>query len=157
MLSLMPEDSWIGLTDHDAMFLRPDSKAQIARCVAEGKFDVFGPLTNRLWGDHQRYNGVFSDNGDINHHLNIANLCHHSDYGVVEEPPINVPGLCVVFNKAPWQRVGGFTEGSICLDKEFTDAVMATGGRLGIMKGVYMFHLYRWSQDQPGQYTKHLL
>lgn len=158
LIDLMPDGSWIGLTDHDAMFLRPDSKAQIEHCINEHGhcFDVFGVLTNRLYGDHQRFNGEFSDNADVNHHLGIADLLHVSSFGYVSETKINIAGLCMVFNKDTWLRVGGFNEDSICLDKEFTDAVMRTGGRLGICKGVYVFHLYRWGQKEPWRYVEHL-
>jgi hypothetical protein len=159
MISLMPDNSWIGITDHDAMFLRPDSKAQIQHCidVYGHNYDVFGVVTNRLWGDHQRYKGIFSDDAFIDNHINIANQLHGKEYGQVEETFINIAGLCMVFNKSTWLEAGCFNENSICLDKEFTDSTMRKGGRLAIMKGVYMFHLYRWGQDKPGQYIEHLL
>lgn len=158
LIDLMPAGSWIGITDHDAMFLRPDSKKQISDIVAKhgDKYDVFGVITNRLFGPHQRYGGVFSDNPDINYHLRVANRCHNLEYGRVVRTTINIAGLCMVFNKDTWERVGGFNENSMFLDKQFTDAVMATGGRLGIMKGVYVFHLYRWGQKEPWRYVEHL-
>lgn len=158
LISLMPDGEWIGITDHDAMFLRPDSKAQISDIITRHghEFDVFGVLTNRLYGWHQQYNG-FSEDPDVNNHVQIANDCHSSNYGQVVETNVNIAGLCMVFSKSTWDRVGGFAEGSITLDKDFTDAVMRTGGRLAIMTGVYMFHLYRWGQSDPTRYKDHLV
>lgn len=159
MIELMPDNQWIGLVDHDAMFLRPDSKMQIADVVEKhgAEYDVFGALTNRLFGEHQRYNGVFSEVSDINHHIDIANKVHQSHYDSIIETKINLAGLCMVFKKSTWRRVGEFKENSICLDREFTDAVMNACGKLAIMQGVYVFHLYRWGRPSPGQYIKHLL
>lgn len=158
-ISLLPEDCWVGLIDHDAMFLRPDSKAQIDNIIREqgDKWAVLGVVTNRLAGTHQLYQNRFNDSGDIREHLAIADQCHNDHYGEVIPTNINLAGLCMLFRKSTWEVVGGFKENSIRLDSEFTDSVQAIGGKLGIMKGVYMFHLYRmWSPD-PVYMINHLL
>lgn len=158
-ISLLPDNCWVGLIDHDAMFLRPDSKAQIAHVIdTQGsEWDVLGVTTNRLAGTHQLYRNKFNESANILEHLDICNACHNDYWGIVEETKVNIAGVCMLFKKETWIRVGGFQESSIRLDSEFTDSVQAIGGKLGIMKGVYMFHLYRmWSPD-PVYMINHLL
>jgi len=158
-IALMPDDCWVGIVDHDAMFLRPDSKAQIEHIIQDqgDKWGVLGVTTNRLAGAHQLYNNTFNESGDIRVHLEIADKCHNDHYGKVVETKINIAGVCMLFKKEMWLKVRGFKENSIRLDSEFTDSVMESGGRLGIMQGVYMFHLYRMRSNNPVWDVGHLI
>jgi hypothetical protein len=142
------DDDWIVHTDQDICFLRPDSKKQIEEVLSSTDYDVLGCLTNRLASPHQLYGGKFNEDSDIRNHIAIANECHKSNYGMVKETSINIAAMLMCFRVKTWKEVGGFKENSIRFDSEFTDAVQARGGKLGIMQGVYVFHLYRmWSED----------
>lgn len=152
------DDDWIVHTDQDVCFLRPDSKAQIQQVMEmQGSdWDVLGCLTNRLASPHQLYQGRFNDDSDIRYHIAVANERHAIAYGQVVETNINIAACLMAFRVSTWREIGGFNEGSIRFDSEFTDAVQARGGKLGIMQGVYIFHLYRMWSDNPVWEVGHL-
>lgn len=151
------DDDWIVHVDQDVCFLRPDSKAQIAEILSNTTFDVLGCMTNRLSSPHQLYKGKFSESADIREHINIADQLHNSNYGVVNPTGINIAAMLMCFRVSTWQKTGGFREGSIRFDSEFTDSVQNLGGNLGIMAGVYVFHLYRMWSEKPIYAIEHLV
>jgi len=150
-------DEWIFIKDGDCMFLRPDYGNQIADVIAMhgNKYDVLGCLANRLAGQHQRV-GELSDKADINHHRAIASIQYNNFYSEVKETTINVAAMMMCFKRSLWEKVGGFTENSIRFDIEFCERAKQSGAKLGIMQGLYMFHLYRWGSDNPMYDIKHL-
>jgi len=154
-LNPLPND-WIVHVDQDVCFLRPDSKKQIAEVLEYTDYDVLGCLTNRLSGTHQLYQGEFNDSGDMREHIAIANHCHAGAYGRVLPTSINIAACMMAFRVRTWWDVGGFSENSIRFDSEFTNDVMRRGGKLGIMAGVYVFHLYRMWSDDPVWEVGHL-
>lgn len=153
----LPDDCWVCLLDHDAMFLRPDSKKQIYEIVRKGEYDVYGVTTNRLAAKHQLFEHKFSLESDMVHHSMVADILHSSHYGLVRRTKKDIAGLCMLFKKSTWQAVGGFKVNSISLDRDFCQDVKDLGGKLGIMEGVYMYHLYRlWAANPVGSIS-HLL
>lgn len=150
------DDDYIVHVDQDVCFLRPDSKAQIADILSSTDYDVLGCLTNRLAGNHQLYGREFNESADMLEHIAIANHCHERHYGQVVETNINIAAMLMAFRVRTWKSAGGFRENSIRFDSEFTDAVQAKGGKLGIMQGVYVFHLYRMWSDNPIWEAGHL-
>jgi len=147
-ISCLPDDAWICLLDHDAMFLRSDTKRQIHEIVSRNEYDVYGCVTNRLASTYQLYNGEFSEETDILKHIEIANELHRDYYGQVHPSTEILAGVCLIFSKATWSKVGGFKENSIRLDIEFCEDVMKFG-KIGLMLGVYIFHLYRMGSKNP--------
>lgn len=147
---------WIVHVDQDVCFLRHDSKAQIAEVLATTDYDVLGCLTNRLSASHQLYQNEFNGSSDMREHLAIANHCHTVAYGRVLPTTINIAACMMAFRVRTWGDVGGFAERSLRFDSEFTDAVQRMGGKLGIMTGVYVFHLYRMWSDNPAWDVGHL-
>lgn len=151
------DDDWIVHTDQDICFLRPDSKKQIEAVLSNTDFTVLGCLTNRLASPHQLYGGKFNEDADIREHIEIANECHTHSYGIVTSTTINIAACLMAFRVSTWKEIGGFRENSIRFDSEFTDAVQASDGKLGIMQGVYVFHLYRMWSDNPKWEVGHLV
>lgn len=154
---LSPSDEdWIVHADQDVCFLRPDSKAQIEEVLNRTDYDVLGCVTNRLAGTHQLYGNRFNDSADIREHIAIANECHENNYMGVVRTNINIAACMMCFRVGLWRKVGGFRENSIRFDSEFTDEVQKSGGKLGIMTGVYVLHLYRMWSDDPIYEVGHL-
>jgi hypothetical protein len=152
----LPDDCWICLRDGDTLFLTPNWGAQIEAIVERNKdsFQVISCVTNRLRGKHQLYNNTFSENGDISHHVNIANHLQENYFDEVQSTT-SIAGLCMIFNKDTWKQCN-FKEHSIHFDSQFCLDVKNKGGKIGIAKGLYLFHLYRWGQQDPKSYIKHL-
>lgn len=151
-ISLLPDDDWICLLDHDCMFLRPDSKKQIQGIVDKGEYELYGCVTNRLGKGDQVVQEMF-DESDISCHVALAEARHEVFYGQCKPTTGIIAGMLMLFRKSTWKRVGGFKEGSVYFDKLFSRKIE----KKAIMQGVYIFHLYRWQQPNPRAYKKHLL
>lgn len=151
-------DGWVCITDYDAMFLLPDAKARIidvCENTPPGDY-LYSVMTNRLnmsMCSHQLYEGWCSEDPNIMNHLDIANKMH-SDKRVTQCSL--VAGVCLIFRKSTWEKAK-FKENTNLFDQLFSKDVMRIGGQLGIIKGVYIFHLYRMGQKNPSSYTKHLI
>lgn len=155
-LNPLPND-WIVHVDQDVCFLRPDSKKQISEVLETTDYDVLGCLTNRLSYNHQLYNGKMNESGDMREHISIAVVCHEMNYGQVIRTDVNLAAFMMCFRVSTWEKVGGFDENNIQFDMRFTDKVKRMGGKLGIMTGVYVFHLYRLWTNRPVGEISHLL
>jgi len=156
---LVPDGDWIVLMDGDVLRLRPDWGHQIEEIIRRNKdnFKLISCVTNRLRADHQLYNNRFPEIADIDYHVKVANKLAAQRYADVEATSY-VAGLCLIFNKDTWKAVGGFRENSILFDKEFNTDIRAKfgGNPIGIAKGLYVFHLYRWGSKDPYNDTQHL-
>lgn len=145
----LPNDSWIVISDHDSNFLIPDFGIQLVDVIKKygNEFDLLGCVTNRLRGKHQLYKNEFSENFDIKHHFGIACDLFKNEYAEIEETD-GIAGVFMMFKKSTWEKVGGFVENSIICDTLFNKAVKNAGGKIGIIKGLYLFHCYRlWAKD----------
>lgn len=151
-ISLLPDDDWICLLDHDCMFLRPDSKKQIQEIVDKGEYELYGCMTNRLGKGDQVWPDMF-DVSHIDRHINVAHYCNDFHYGQCKPTEGIIAGMLMLFRKSTWKRVGGFQENSIYFDKIFSRKIE----KRAVMLGVYVFHLYRWQQPNPRAYKQHLL
>lgn len=153
-------DGWICLTDADAMFLTPRYGNQIAEvCEFIGDEPVLiGCMTNRLGRPIQRYKGEMSDNWDIKHHYTIAQSLEANHWCEVEDITSKkwVAGMFMLFRKSLWEQIK-FKENCLTWDDQFSEDVRIKGGKLGLMKGLYMFHLYRIWADVPMFANQHLV
>ena len=145
------------LLDHDVLFLRPDSKKQLEEILETTDFDILGPATNRLSMPNQLVSGMFGVT-DIKEHIKCANAMHEANYGQVFQINDILAAFCLCFRVKTWQKLGGFHENSLQFDSLFCCAARTMKMKLGIMVGIYCFHLYRmWSVDNPTQDITHLL
>ena len=157
----LPDDCCVCITDHDSNFLIPDFGKQLHDIIEKNgeEYALLGCITNRLGGKHQLYKNEFSNDFDMRNHFTIARELHTEKYAQVEDTT-GVAGLCMLFRKSTWNAVGGFMEGVITADTVFNKAIKAKGlGKIGLMKGVYLYHNYRiWQSDHKKAWmdTKHL-
>lgn len=156
---LNPDDEdWIVHVDQDVCFLRPDSKKQIEEILSTTDYRLLGAMTNRLGVPHQLHNNCFWTNNNMQYHIEIANERHKEYYGQIElikRGPIAAMVMC--FRAYDWRSVGGFSENNLQFDIKFSDDLRIKGCKLGVMKGVYVFHLYRmWTNKDPLTDIKHL-
>lgn len=148
---------WICILDHDVMFLHPETKKQMEEIVmTQGNaWDLLGCVTNRIASPHQCAYNLFSDDPDILNHYNTAKTLHCAHYGVVEMTLKGIAGFLMLMPKKTWEKLK-FTENLIHFDTDFSRRLLQRGGKIGIMKGVYVFHYYRFHASDPKQYKKHL-
>jgi len=151
----LPADDWICLRDIDTMPLHHRVFFKQCEDIArDGTFQLVSCMTNRLGLTYQLHGGKASDNWDMKHHYEIA-LDRFIEYGseVSEIPRPFIAGVMMLFPVWLWMEVGEFPEGGIqikgkFLDYIFSDAVRQLGHRVGVAKGIYLFHSYRnWGES----------
>lgn len=148
-ISLLPDDAWVCITDGDALWLRPDWGKCIEEVIKEHgeEYTLIGCVTNRLGGLHQCYNNEFSQDTNMRNHYDISNELWETN-GTKIESTSGVAGVCMIFKKSTWKKVGGFKENIITADTEFNKAVKRIGGKIGLAKGLYILHSYRiWETE----------
>lgn len=153
-----PLTDWVCITDQDTMFLLPETKALIHDTVnrlGNTYYSLLTCYTNRLNYGYQLHAGVRSDDDNMNNHIQIAKSRMYTHGMDVKPYPHIVAGMFMLFPLAMTQFIK-FGENTPYFDEKFTADVRAGGGKVGIMEGVYIFHLYRWGQTNPGEHFDHL-
>lgn len=142
------DEDWIVLLDHDVMFLRPDSKAQLEGILNSPQWDhdILSCMTNRLAKPHQLISGLF-DETDILKHIEAANIIHKNYNGLVRNTNENLAAMLLCFKVRTWKILGRFSENTINFDSSFCIRAKNTKLKLGIMTGLYVFHLYRMGTE----------
>jgi hypothetical protein len=155
---LIPDDDWICLQDGDIMFLTPDWGNQIEETVKRygNKFQLIGCMTNRLGRNIQKVDGMFDEKDITKHYLKAKELSetHYAEVEVITKKRF-VAGMFMLFPKSVWQK-HKFKENVINFDDCFSRDIVQSGGKLGLMKGLYVFHLYRIWSESPKTERTHL-
>ena len=154
VIEFLPNEDWICLRDIDTLPLHHRVFFKQCEDIAEsGEYDLVSCMTNRLGVEYQLHNGELSDNFDIRHHLQIAHD-RYNEYGSkVDEAEGNIAGVMMLFSKQTWEDVGRFKEGGVQVNGSFLDYIFSStvkkiGGKIGIAKGIYLFHTYReWEEN----------
>lgn len=151
-------DDWICITDQDSMFLHPFNGRQIYDIVqSTGRsYALLSCVTNRLKSTNQLYNNEFSYNPCISAHVRIAEELYNTRYATVERVGFPVAGIMLLFPKTTWEQFP-FAENSYLFDKTFSFDILRAGLPIGLMRGVYRFHSYRFNSPDPTRDEKHLL
>lgn len=150
------DEDFICHVDQDALWLRPDSKKQLEEILLTTDFDILGPVTNRLAMPTQLASNMF-DETDMKVHLATADLLHEHFYGDVYAVREVLAAFCLCFRVSTWKQLGGFVENDLRFDWLFSNAALGHGMKLGLMRGIYVFHLYRLNSANPRKDIAHLL
>lgn len=160
-ITAYPRDAnkdWIVLTDHDTLWLLPDSKAQVERILATTEFDVLGCKTNRIRSKEQLISGFFNEDDRIREHIRIAKDAQRIGGDMVLPARGPVAAFMLCFRVSMWQAVGGFTETALNFDSLFSyEALRVRPGCVGIMQGVYVWHSYRITSKNARNDSSHLI
>lgn len=154
VISELPDDCYIVIRDGDTMFLTPDWGKQIEEIIlANPEYDLITCMTNRIGNVFHTVPNMF-DVEEISKHINLAN--HMNDFWKAKVTETNIcPGMLMIFHKSLWNEIK-FHECTIFFDKRFSETALRKGKKIGIAKGLYLLHLYRWGQEKPKDYIKHL-
>jgi GT2 family glycosyltransferase len=150
-----PQD-WIVIRDMDTLFVQTHAGYVISRSLElhGSNFGLIGCMTNRLRGKHQLHNGEFSNNHDIKHHYEIGT--HYQSFEIEKTDKV-IAGMFMAFQKKTFDLVGGFSENDKYFDIIFSSKILKAGLNLGIMKGLYIYHMYRiWNEKNPFDDYRHL-
>jgi len=148
-------DGYIVLRDYDTL-LFPKSCNHIADIIkANPDFELITCLTNRIGVHLHCVQDMFNEDSILAHQNKASELWDRFRTEIMETGI--APGLCMIFHKSLWERIGGFKENSITFDREFSTDAKRSGARIGLAKGLYVFHLYRYPHKNAKIYTQHLL
>jgi len=159
-ISAPPRDCdghWVCLTDHDMMWLLPDTKAHVEEILYTTEYDVLGCMTNRLRSPEQLVGGRFNEDDRIREHIRIAGECWQNAGPMVVDAQGVMAGMMLCFRIRAWEAVGGFVEDTPCFEWHFDFETRKMGFKVGLMKGIYIFHAYRLWSNHPKTDTKHLI
>lgn len=154
---LVNDDDWICLLDGDICFLIDDWGHYIQEVInVNPQIDLFTCFTNRIGNKQQRIPAVETI-CDMVHHIQIAKALRENHGTNVRELYKVISGHFMLFKKSTWQEVGGFNEERkiLTVDNNFSHRVLKHGKKIGIIKGLYVFHKYRMGKDIKD--TSHLL
>lgn len=145
-MQMIPDGEWACLCDLDTCFLSPDAGTVLHEYVKRfPDTGLFTCYTNRVHelAVEQLYAGRISDNLDMRHHHEIAEVQKKHLYSVT---PIDHPisGYLMMVKKEVWKETK-FMEGHGCLgvDNFFSAAILAKGLKILRMDGLYLWHSYR--------------
>jgi hypothetical protein len=159
---LVPDNEWICIRDGDTCFLTDSWGSHLEDVIKQHgeDFDLLGCMTNRVGVPAQLIDGVFDNDFDIKTLSAVAQIQETFHYAEVEEIKGGiVAGLLMLFKKSTWKKVGGFDENTKHFDSMFCKKIHKHGGKIGVIKGLYIYHNYRIdceSREQAIMRSEHL-
>lgn len=147
-MEALPDDQdWCIFVDGDACFTTPNHGHQIQDIFnAHPEYGLFTCMTNRVGTKYQCIEGLFHET-DFRHIFQKGKNVQVHDYlkvqDITNEDPLS--GVMIALRKAEWKKSGGFKEGIgfLGVDNSIHYAIRNAGGKVGLMKGVVLFHYYR--------------
>jgi GT2 family glycosyltransferase len=110
----------------------------------------FTCYTNRIGSTTQNLPDVDKNNNDMAYHRNLGKQLQEKYWDECEdlcktENKDAISGMLMMIRKDLWKEVGGFhTEGMLGIDNHFHVQCMKINEPVYMMKGVYIYHWYRW-------------
>lgn len=157
VIDVLPDDSIIVLRDQDTLILDPSGFNTMLyafiKCDNMEDYSVITCMTNRLGLKDHCVPEMFNEESISKHIEKATELRSEFGHKIVETSV--APGMLMIFHKSTWDK-HKFEENSIFFDRIFSKKVIQSGGKIGLCKGMYLLHLYRWGQNNPTQYTQHL-
>jgi GT2 family glycosyltransferase len=155
-MELLPnDDDWACFLDGDTMFLIPDWGNIIQQAIEKHPdTGMFTCYTNRVNNPQQLYRGMFSENGDIRAHRNIAIACRELHPYQVTPLSRVISGMMMVIQKKTWKEFR-FGDGLLGVDTNISRRLLKAGKPVMLMQGIYLLHYYRMNEGRHS--TEHLI
>ncbi len=145
-MNLLPkDDDWACFIDHDAMFTTEDWFKQLGDILAENsEYGLLTACTNRIGNPEQKI-AKLQDTHDMLYHRVIGRqLRQQGDLTVKDVTKTHcISGVVMLVKKSVWQKAGGFKDGFLGVDNDFHQRVAKAGFKIGVMRGLYVYHCYR--------------
>ena len=144
-MELVGEDGWACFLDHDAMFTTEDWYKQVEQIIEKNpEFSLLTASTNRIGNPGQRVAGIDKTH-DILYHRKIGLRLQLQCCQEVQDVTSGhcISGVVMIVSKKAWKKAGGFKDGFLGVDNDFHQRVAKSGGKVGVAKGLYVYHYYR--------------
>lgn len=157
-MELLSPGDWGVFLDGDAVFTTYDWGKHITDTIeANPEYDLLTCMTNRVGLSSQIYRVSVWGENDMLKHRQWGEQCW-TDYGTeVQDITGGTPlsGVMIAASYNGWKKCGGFPEGGMLgIDNAIHKTFEANGYRVGIMRGLYVYHWYRGGDKRN---TKHLI
>ena len=147
VMKLKSDDSWVLFTDRDTYFPHPQYGKHLEAIINRhgDKFDLFTCMTNRVGTDYQCVRGLWGEeNGGVIEQraksLWLAQGVAVDD--ITDRTPIS--GMMMLVRKSLLTKGRELKDGLLLgADNEFHYIAQESGKRVGLMKGVLIYHYYR--------------
>lgn len=139
------DDDWACFLDHDAMFTTTDWYKQLYEIIAANpEYGCLSAITNRVGNPEQKVANL-KDTHDIIYHRRIgiaAQLQKRTEVMDVTNTHC-ISGVVILVKKSTWKKAGGFKDGFLGVDNDFHQRIVKAGLKVGVMRGIYVYHFYR--------------
>ena len=147
IMSLPSDDSWVLFTDRDTYFPHPFYGKHIEAIINRhgNTFDLLTCMTNRVGTDYQCVRGMWSAEHGLTHEDRAKSLWLAQGVAIddiTDRSPIS--GMAILVKKKLLIDGGLIKDGLLLgADNEFHYIAQQSGKKVGLMKGVYLYHYYR--------------
>jgi GT2 family glycosyltransferase len=156
-MSLVNSDDWVCFLDGDAIHTTSFFGKRIEDVINNNpEYSLFTCYTNRIGFPPQIAPNVNRETNDQKYHREFGeNLWNKNGTSVLDVTNHKyISGVLLLINKKVWEKVGGFkTTNMLGVDNDIHRRVSQSGGKVGLMKGIYVQHWYRGGDNTD---TKHL-
>lgn len=141
-MALVPDDGWACLIDHDMSFTTKQWHAQLVEAItAVPEAGAFTCCANRIGAFWQRAGDPNQYDMGWHYRFGAARRRVRTLLDITETKGLG--GVLICLSKAVWHDVGGFVAGLLCVDHQMHFAIAATGRRLYLIEGLYVYHRRR--------------
>lgn len=138
-MSRLGDDDWACFTDGDTMFTNPFF-GNVIENATMSDYQLFTSLTNRV-GTKYQLTGDWNEDRLSEHWKLGSNLKDYTIQDITNESPLS--GVLILVSKKWWNKIGGCKEGCLGVDNDIHTRTRNAGGKVGLIKGLYMLHYYR--------------
>jgi hypothetical protein len=146
-MKMIGDDDWVCFLDGDALNTTTYFGTNIERIIKKNpEYSLFTCQTNRVIRNYQLLENVDWENNDMEYHRNIGEELWLKNGVSVEDITDLKPlsGVMILTSKETWEIIGGFPEEKMLgIDNEIHKKVKDHQLKVGLMKGVYVYHWYR--------------
>ena len=156
-MSLLEDDDWAVILDHDAMFVLKDWMVHIEKTIKENPaYGFFTCMMNRVGSQWQMPQVVDKQNHDMFYHMKMGKDLREANLPV--EDATNFPylsGVVMIVKKSVWNKIGGAPDGMLGVDGQLHIRCREAGVKVGLMPSLYVYHWYRADGKQTHLHNHH--
>jgi len=145
-MEIVSENDWVCFIDGDAINTTTYFGLNIEKVINENSnYSLFTCYTNRVIRKYQIPECDWKNN-NIEYHRQIGhNLWDKNGTLVMDITNLKpLSGVMILISKKTWKSIGKFTENRMLgIDNDIHKKVRQNGLRVGLMKGIYLYHWYR--------------
>jgi glycosyltransferase involved in cell wall biosynthesis len=149
-MNLLPNDNdWACFIDHDAMWTTQDWFKRLGEIIAANPaYGLLTACTNRVGNNEQKIATV-DISSDMLFHRKIGSRLQIQEGLKIKDvtDTHRISGVVMLVKKSVWKAAGGFKGGFLGVDNDFHSRVVKAGSKVGVMRGIYVYHWYRQSDS----------